>query len=565
VLRHLLIRNLAIIDTLELAFDAGFGVLTGETGAGKSILIDALGLVGGSRADASLVRTGTDKAEVVAEFSLEDCPAAVAWLVGRELQGEDESCTLRRLVFAEGRTRAFVNGTPVSAAELRELGETLIEIVGQGDSQSLMRPDVQRDRLDAWARADAVVSAVAATCAEFRRLDAEIETLHKRESTDPARLDYLRFQLQELDALALGNDELENLEIEHRRLANAGRLIADGGRAQDLLYGGEPNAYDLLTSAVSTLRTLAPLAPEFGEVEALAETAQLQAREAADALRRLIERLDLDPERLTGLEARLAAIHDVARKHRLRPVELPARRDALAAEISMADMAGAALLALNDQRDAALQRYREAAADLTAVRQTAALTLTTVATERIRVLGMPDARLVVVVEPISRGPSPHGDDAVRFEFSANPGQSLRPLAKVASGGELSRISLALHVVLRSEGHSGDDHAGTGAGTMIFDEVDAGIGGTAAEIVGRQLRLLGDRQQVLCVTHLPQVAAQGQLHFGIRKDLRDGQTFTRVETLDAGGRASELSRMLGGSADTPATRALAEDLLDRALR
>ncbi|WP_295678570.1 DNA repair protein RecN [uncultured Nevskia sp.] len=556
MLRSLHIRNLAIIDELSLDWSSGFTVLTGETGAGKSILIDALGLVIGLRADATLVRAGSERAEVSAEFSVNDCADAAAWLAERELlEAGSDDCAIRRIVHAEGRTRAFVNGSPVSATELRELGERLVEIFGQGDSRSLLLGDAQRQALDDAGRHAEPLAAVATAAQALQRIERDIEQLRSAQSRDPAQVEYLRFQLQELDALSLSVDELPELDAEHRRLANAGRLLDEGNGAQQLLYGDEVSVYDQLSRALSSLHGLVPLHEGFAEAETLTAGAQAQVREAADSLRRLIERLDLDPERLAIVENRLTAIHDLARKHRVRADELFARHAELQSELAVLEDAGAALGRLEVQRKTALASYTAAAATLTAARRKAAIVLAKAVTARVRELGMPNAKFVVAVEPLARDkPTSHGVDLVRFDFSANPGQPPRPLAKVASGGELSRISLALQVSLLSE---------AGAATQIFDEVDAGIGGVTADVVGRQLRALGARRQVLCVTHLAQVAARGLDHFGIAKSVRDGHTYTRVQRLDAPARVSELSRMLGGDGSSGSTVTLAKELLGQA--
>ena len=556
MLRHLHIRNLAIIDELSLDFASGFSVLTGETGAGKSILIDALGLVIGTRADSALVRGGCDKAEVSAEFSLEDSPSAAAWLGERELSDGD-LCTIRRVVQAEGRTRAFVNGSLVTAADLRALGESLVEVFGQGESQTLLRADTQRSVLDDYGQHGEALAAVAAAAAGVQRIEAQIEAVRAAQSRDPAQLDYLRFQLQELDALSLRDDELKALDSEHKTLANAGRLIEDGGNAQQLLYGGDQCAYDQISAALAALHGLVPLHPDFAEIEALAISAQTQAQEAAETLRRLLEKLDLDPQRLAEVERRLAAVHDLARKHRVRADELTTRQAQLREELGGLEGAAERLDALESERQAALEIYKKAAKVLTLARSKAALGLARDVTARVRELGMPNASFIPAIEPAGRErPSPQGEDLVRFDFSANPGQPPRALAKVASGGELSRVSLAIQVSLRQ---------GEGAATMIFDEVDAGIGGATAEVVGRELRALGASRQVLCVTHLAQVAAQGQQHFGIHKEVSGGATYTRVRGLDAGGRVGEVARMLGGKEMSGATQALAKDLLKRAAR
>ncbi len=559
MLRHLHIRNLAVIDELALDLSPGFSVLTGETGAGKSILIDAVGLVLGARADAALVRSGATQAEVMAEFSLAPKAAAQQWLETQALSDDDdpERCVIRRSVQAEGRTRAFVNDRPVSLAALRELAELLVEIFGQGESQTLMRAEVQRELLDAHGESPAyskVLDAVATSARECQRIETEIKRLHSAGQRDPTQLDFLRYQLNELEALALAPDELEQLEAEHKQLANAGRLLQDGSNTRDTLYGDDPSIYDQLAAAATTLNELATLHADFGSAADLITSAQAQVREAADGLRSLLDRLDLDPERLQDVEQRMTAIHELARKHRLRAAELPARRDSLATELALLEDGVGALAKLQQQATQARAQYDKVAATLSTLRKTAAVALSADVSTRVRQLGMANAVFEIVVEAgAAEQPSVHGDDRVRFDFSANPGQPPRALSKVASGGELSRISLALQVATKQAAV---------VSTMIFDEVDAGIGGGVAEIVGTQLRALGESRQVLCVTHLAQVAAQGQQHLHIRKEVEANQTYTRVQALDQRGRVTELARMAGGRTVTRATEAHARELLGK---
>lgn len=559
MLLSLAIRNLAIIDTLELEFGPGFTVLTGETGAGKSILIDAIGLAIGTRGEASLVRSGQERAEISAEFALADAPAARAWLQEQELLDADQPdlCVLRRVVHAEGRTRAFVNNAPVSAGALRELGETLIEVFGQNQSQTLVRPEVQRELLDSFGDHGAALAAVGAPAREWARLEREIARLASAGARDPAQVEFLRYQARELEALNLQPGELEQLDADHRRLANAGRLLEDGTQALEQLYGGEACADDLLSGAAQRLAGLADLDAGFADVEAQVASLQAQLREAAQDLQRRLDRLDLDPAQLADVERRLSGIHELARKHRVRPEQLPDRLAELQRGIEEAELASGGAERLREQQRAIEARYREAAARLGTRRREAAQRFARQVTQTVRKLGMPNADFVVAVEAAgSATPSVHGADLVRFDFSANPGQPPRPMAKVASGGELSRLSLAIQVACRASG---------GAATMIFDEVDAGIGGGVAEIVGQQLRALGASRQVLCVTHLAQVAAQGRAHWSIYKQVDKGMTFTRLKALDDDGRVDELARMMGGVEITASTRAHARDLLDRAAR
>ena len=557
MLTSLNVRDIVLIERLDLACESGLGVLTGETGAGKSILIDAIGLAIGLRADAALVRAGQEKAEITASFELESGCAAAVWLAEQELADADDPALLviRRLVFAEGRTRAFVNGAAVNAGQLRELGEQLVEVFGQSESQTLLRGPAQRQVLDDFGVAPATLAAVADAAARHAETEQALQRLRAIEDRDPAQLEFLRFQVEELQALALADGELEHLEAEHTQLAHAGRLLGDGAQAQELLYGAENSIYDQLSAAYGLLAGLVPLHEGFGEALDATETAQNQVREAAASARRLLERLDLDPQRLAEIERRLGAIHDLARKHRVKPAELGAHLRLLRERLDEAGAAAGQRDRLERERDAALQAWRVAAAKLSAERRKLAKKLGEAVTAQVRPLGLPNAEFSIVVDSdADAAPRSHGADSVRFDFSANPGQPPRPLAKVASGGELSRVSLAIQVAAMSK---------TGAATMIFDEVDAGISGAVSEVVGRQLRALGGERQVFSVTHLAQVAAQGHAHFAIRKEVKAGQTFTRVSPLAPQQRIAELARMQGGTEVSSAALEHARDLLLRA--
>ncbi|TJY55793.1 DNA repair protein RecN [Sinimarinibacterium sp. CAU 1509] len=557
MLKNLTITNLAVIDSLSLEWDAGFSVLTGETGAGKSILVDAIGLIIGTRADAQLVRAGQERAEVSAAFELEPASAATGWLEEQALLDPEQpdELLIRRIVQANGRTRAFVNGSAVTTAQLRELGELLIEIFGQSESQTLLRSEIQRELLDVSGNHAQLLAAVADAHAQVAAIDNQIEQLRQQAGRDPSQLDYLRYQVSELRALKLADDELDQLNQEHKSLANAGQLLRDGGRVQELLYSGDDSVYDRLSECLSTLQQLAPLHQGFDELANVIATAQAQVQDAADGARQLLDHLDLDPERLYQIEQRLGAIHDLARKHRVRPDALLAHISALGQELDSIENGAEQLQALQQQRDAAERHYRSAAAALSATRHKSAQRHAKEVTAIVRQLGMPNAQFQIAVDSNPQGPlRVHGSDDIRFDFSANPGQPLRPLAKVASGGELSRVSLALSVAGQHRG---------GTPTMIFDEVDAGIGGAVAEIVGQKLRALGSDRQVLSVTHLAQVAAQGHQHYQIRKQVRGGNTFTQVVRLDDEQRIEELARMQGGVEISSAALAHARDLLERA--
>lgn len=555
MLAELSIRNFAIIDDLALTLAPGMTVLSGETGAGKSILIDALGLLLGDRADADAVREGADRAEIDARFRLDDAPAAQAWLAERELDDGDE-CVLRRVVLREGRSRNWINGSPATARDLKALGECLVDIHGQHEHQSLLRTAVQREIVDGYGGHEDAVAAVADSHRRLQDLERRIAEIEQVGDDGESRLDLLRYQVQELEALDLKPGELPELEAEHRRLANAERLIGDGQRALGLLYeGDESSAMDVLGAAERVLADLAELDAGFGGPLELTANARIQVQEAADGLRRTVDGLELDPARLAEVESRLAGIQDLARKHRCEPDALPDRLARLQQELADLEGAGERLAALRRERDTARAEYRRLAEALHAARAEAATTLAAAVSEGIRELGMPQGVLEIEVafEPEAAA-SAHGNDRVGFRVSANPGQSPRPLERVASGGELSRISLAIQVVAASS---------TRVPTLVFDEVDAGIGGGVAEIVGRQLRRLGADRQTLCVTHLPQVAAQAQQHLHVSKEVADGATRTRIRELGADRRVEELARMLGGIEITDQSRAHAREMIERA--
>ncbi len=559
MLSQLDIRNFAIIDDLSLELGPGLSALTGETGAGKSILLDALGLLLGDRAENDSIRTGCDKAEISASFDLNDAAAARHWLREHELEDSDAvgNCLIRRVISRDGRGRAFINGRPVTSRDLRDLGECLVDIHGQHEHQSLIRRDAQRELLDGFADHEPLREQVAQLAREWQQINARIEELAKKDNDGGMRVDFIRFQVQELEALNLSADEIEQIDAEHKRLSNAGHLIEQGQQSLQLLYENEQSAaYDLLGQVHHQLSELAELEPRYGEAAELVASAQIQVQEAADTMRRTLDGLDLDPKRLKQLEQRLSDIHTLARKHRVTPSELPAHLDGLRDELRQLEGAAEEIAGLSRQLEHTAQSWREQAQALSKSRKKSARKLSSAITEIMRTLGMPQGEFRVDVTERDRleNPSAHGLDQIEFLVSANPGQEARPLAKVASGGELSRISLAVQVTAANA---------TRIPTLIFDEVDAGIGGGVAEIVGRQLRALGAQQQVLCVTHLPQVAAQARQQLQVRKEIQSGATFTRIQALDDSDRIEELARMLGGVDITAQTRAHAKDMLKRA--
>lgn len=555
MLETLQIRGLATIESLDIDFRRGFTALSGETGAGKSILIDALGMVLGARADAGLIRDGNDRADITARFHLAKDSGAAHWLAENAMtdEGDPASCLLRRVIQTEGRTRAFINGTAVPVANLRELGEFLVDIFGQNESHSLREAAVQRRLLDSFANHDKLLNEVADLAGQWNVLQDQIERLRSAATRDPAEIELLRHQVVELEALNLDEGEIDEIEAEHRRLANGGQLLQDGSAAEEALYGADNAIYNQMASCLKLLSGILPLDSGFSTAESLVSSAQAQVREAASELRRLLDRLDLDPQRLSDIEARMASIHNLARKHRVRAEQLPATLTTMREALADSEAAGDRINTLISEQDKVASAYQHSAAKLSKARKSAAIKYAKAVCNHVRALGMPNAELLVCVEASGRkNVSPLGTDDIRFDFSANPGQSPKPLAKVASGGELSRISLAIQVVAQTSG---------GAPTMIFDEVDAGIGGAVADAVGGLLKQLGQKRQVLCVTHLGQVAACGQHHISVSKRVSKGQTLTATTPLEAEDRVQEIARMIGGKSLTQATTAMAEELLN----
>jgi DNA repair protein RecN (Recombination protein N) len=554
MLKHLHIRNFALVESLELDFEAGMSVLSGETGAGKSILLDALGLTLGDRADSAVVRHGEERAEISASFDIRDLSQVRAWLAERELEMDDE-CILRRTVSADGRSRAYINGQPAPVQSIRELGEQLVDIHGQHAHQSLLKRDIQRQLLDSFAGHGELVSKTASACRQWQRLNEEFERLSKAGAEREERLELLRYQVEELDALKLGADELAELDEEHARLANASRLLegAQGAVAQ-LYEGDEHNITTLLEQTLGGLQELQEYDSTLAPACELLEGAAIQAREAASELRHYVDKLELDPERLAWVEQRLADIHDVARKHRISPEALPELQQQLQQELGELEQSGSRLEGMQSEIARTLAQYQELAGKLSKERAKAAKKLAELVSANMQELGMGGGRFDIALLPLDKTPNPHGLESAELQVSANPGQPLRPLSKVASGGELSRISLAIQVITAGQ---------EGIPTLIFDEVDVGVGGGVAEMVGRQLRSLGESRQVLCVTHQPQVAAQGHHHFQISKSSQGKVTRTEVRSISGEERVAEVARMSGGVNITEQTLEHARELIGQA--
>jgi DNA repair protein RecN (Recombination protein N) len=557
VLNFLQVRDFAIIDAVEVEFGPGMTALTGETGAGKSILVDAVILALGGRAAADTVRHGAERAEITATFDLTGNDEARAWLAEQSLDGEDE-IILRRVVGADGRSRCFVNGQALPAQAVRELGSLLIDIHGQQEFLSLVRRNAQRQLVDQHGDHGKVLEPVRDAAAEWRALSSEHERLSAAAEERGARLELLRYQVGELEALALEPGEVESLAEEQARLANRGRLAEGARAALSLAYDAEgADAHASASRAAGHLRPLAELDSQLAAPLRLLQEAAIALKEAGGELAAYLDGLDVDPQRQDWVERRVAAIEQLARKHRIEPAGLPAQLEALTVELAALENSEVTLSGLKRRLAEARTRYDAAAAKLTRARRKAATALAGSVSGLMAVLGMPGGRFEIEVasDPAAE-PSPEGLDDVSFLVSANPGQPVKPVARVASGGELSRISLAVQVAAAH---------GSSRTCMIFDEVDAGVGGAVAEMVGRQLAALGRRGQVLCVTHLAQVASQADHQVRVAK-MTDGKTSRMTVTeLGQDERIEELARMLGGVEITRKARDHAREMLKAAAR
>ncbi|WP_329743229.1 DNA repair protein RecN [Dyella sp. A6] len=554
MLISLYVRHFAVVEAAEIGFGPGLTVVSGETGAGKSLLVDALLLLAGARADSGMVRTGSDRAEMAAEFDLSNLPEARTWLEREELD-EDGSCQLRRVIRAEGSSRAWINGRPVNAGQLGELATLLVEIHGQHEHQALLSRSHQMTLLDAYAGNEAQVESVRTLATEWRELGQKIRRLSGGDDREQ-RLDLLRHELAELERWALPAGELAELETSHKRLANAGRLAEGASGVVELLDGDSEFALQrALGRAHAELGKLAGLDDRLNPLLELLDNASIQLGEATDRLNRYAQDVDLDPERFAEVDAHLAHLHELGRRYRLPAGELHDKLAALRTEFDELEGAGDILDRLTSEQARVHARYTQAAEALSQARRDAAQQLGGEVSALMGELGMAGGVLEVALEASSANtPDSQGNERCELLVSANPGQPPRPLRKVASGGELARISLAIEVATLGK---------DSVGTMVFDEVDSGIGGAVAEVVGQKLRALGSKRQVLCVTHLPQVAAQGHAHLRVSKHSDGNDTHTRIELLGADGRRDELARMLGGVEITRETRAHAKKMLEQA--
>jgi DNA repair protein RecN (Recombination protein N) len=548
MLRSLSIRDFVIVDRLELEFSPGFTVLTGETGAGKSILIDALAMVLGERADSVVVRAGAERAEVSAEFGLAGGELA-RWLADNELSGDDDALLMRRVIEPSGRSRGYINGRAATLAQLREAGEYLVDIHGQHQHQSLTRPAAQRELLDGYGDLAASAAKVAELYRAWQQRRASRAALETNAAAYAAERERLEWQARELEGLKLKAGEWAELTAEHARLAHAAGLIEGAQMAVEALAESEGSTLAQLNAVVGKLGSLVEHDARLQEIVALLESARIELQEAAHALRRYGERVDLDPGRLREAEQRMDAIHGAARKYRVQPEELPATLEE--ARARLAEMgAGGDLEALRKLEEEALAACAAEAKKLSAGRKRAAKKLSEEVTDQMQALAMEGGRFEVALAAGTEVAA-HGLESVEFLVAAHKGMAPQPLAKVASGGELSRLSLAVQTVTTRVAQ---------VPTLIFDEVDAGIGGRVAEIVGKMLKRLGGRHQVMCITHLPQVAATADRQWQVTKTSANGKVLSGVAPLQGNDRVEEIARMLGGVKITETTRRHAAEML-----
>ncbi|MHB8252777.1 MAG: DNA repair protein RecN [Acidiferrobacter sp.] len=548
MLSELLVRSFAVIDELRIPLGPGLSVVTGETGAGKSLLVDALGLAAGDRAEAGLVRTGAEYAEIVANFEIAVGGAASTWLAEHDLATPGQECIIRRLI-APDRSRAFINATPVPLQRLRELGDLLIDLHGQHEHQTLMRRETQRDLLDAYAGAEPERRALALAVTTLHNCQARLQAMREAATQRSAREELLRYQIEELQTLSPETGEWESLTVSHKRQTHAQELGSGIATLIERLIEGDQALVPALEDATNQLRLLTRHEPQLTEVEALLASATVEITEAGLTLNRIGSGLETEPTDLPALELRLGRWHELARKHRVAPEELPGLWATLTTEHDALQHEEGAMTALEHEIAQHQAQALTYARDLSAKRHAAEPRLSAAVTEEMQRLGLGAGRFGVALNPEDL--TANGCESIEFLVSPADDSPFKPLAKIASGGELSRISLALQVVLA------DVCIGP---TLVFDEVDVGIGGAVAEIVGQRLRELARTRQVLCITHLPQVAAQGDTHLLVHKGLSDGRTMSSVEVLARSGRVEEIARMLGGVAINARTRALARDML-----
>jgi len=550
MLTQLNIKDFAIIDSVDVTLENGMTVLTGETGAGKSILLDALSMVLGDRADSGVIRHGAERADITAVFDISDSKPAERWLREHDLDSEHE-CVLRRVINADGRSKSYINARPVPLQSLRTLCETLVDIHGQHEHQSLLKDTVQRELLDEFGALHSLTSATANAYRDWRACAEQLQALQGAADNRDERLDLLRYQVSELRALDPRPNELQQLEEQHVKLSNADRLSSGLAELISELYETDNSVHDRLARLSSRAEALAAVGDDYLRLGQLLESARINIDEAVSEARDQLAGCESDPAQLAEIDKRLGAMHELARKHRIAPAELPAQLEQMHGELDDLENAGSRIAEYQAKLDSELENYRDVAGRLSTARRKAAKKLSRSVTQIMQTLGMQGGELMVVVDTDDSKPGQHGHDTVCLDVTANAGQPLRALRKVASGGELSRISLAVQLVATHTAR---------IPTLIFDEIDAGIGGATADIVGQKLATLGTQYQTLCVTHLPQVAARADYHLQVSKVTENSLIRTRVLRLDGEERINEVARMLGGVELTPQSLAHAEAMV-----
>ncbi|MCH8261714.1 MAG: DNA repair protein RecN [Proteobacteria bacterium] len=551
MLKHLHIRDFAVIEEVDIAFNDGLTLFTGETGAGKSIMVGALELVLGDRSDSGIVRTGCERTEITAIFDIENEDGIQSVLAEQEISCEDE-LILRRVINKDGRSRAYVNGSSVPAQLLRALGERMVDIHGQHTHQSLLKADVQRNLLDEFGNHQQQLNEVKDAWKLWHATELELQSLSGDNRDHDAQMTLLQYQIQELEALNPGESKFSDVEEEYGRLSNANRILEVCQETLQQLSDDEHSTQSQISHRLNELQDIQKFDQSLSSVIDLLNNATIQVSEASDELRHYLDRLELDPEKLKAVEDKLGALHDMARKHKIQPEELTDHLLTLQEELHKLENSEARYRELLTLQETTIEQYRKAAARLNQCRQQSAHRLSDDITKKLYELGMPGGQFSIEISDIGKNtPLQHGMDKIGYQVSLNPGQPLQPLSKVASGGELSRISLAIQVTGSKD---------KGIPTLIFDEVDSGIGGGVAEIVGKLLHSLSDKRQIFCVTHLPQIASQGDHHMQVAKATHAGTTLTRVSELNKEERVDEIARMLGGVKITEQTLAHAKEML-----
>jgi DNA repair protein RecN (Recombination protein N) len=551
VLTHLNIKNFAVVQALAIDFQQGLSVITGETGAGKSIAVDALGLVLGDRADNGIIRDGTERAEISASFDISSNPLAAQWLDAQGL--EKSECILRRVLSRTGPSKAFINGSAATLGQLREIGESLIDIHSQHEHQSLLNKSIHRRLVDAFAGAGTLAETVHQHYQQWHLANEELSQLKEALQSQTEQHQLLRYQLEELDELGLQPRELEQLEAEQQRLASAGNILASGQQILSLTESGDTNnCSSLINQAIRLGDNINDESPELTNCRELLQNAQIQITEAISSLNHYLSQVSIDPQRQEIVEQRLSNIYQIARKHQIQPAEIDLTHNKIKSAFVQIDGIDDRIAELSEAVKECHQSYLSNAGQLSKARLTASRTFDQQIATHLQTLGMEGCHFITQLSPLENTTiSAHGMESIEFLVSTNPGQSPRPLSKVASGGELSRISLAIQVISAQA---------SAIPVLIFDEVDVGIGGGTAEVVGRMLRQLGNAGQVICVSHQPQVAAQAHQHLSASKNINDGQTDSQMVVLEEQEKIAEIARMLGGVKLTEQTLAHAREML-----